>query len=73
MQNALIGIAVSPARSTLSLAEVERTHILDTLTYCHGNRTQTAKFLGISLRGLRIKLYNYNHSGYVVCGSAKVL
>jgi two-component system, response regulator FlrC len=40
-----------------TLAEVEREHILETLTCCDGNRTRTAKFLDISVRCLRTKLH----------------
>lgn len=46
-------------RVGLTLAEVERTHILNTLLWCDGNRTRAAKVLNISIRGLRIKLSNY--------------
>jgi two-component system, response regulator FlrC len=42
-----------------TLAEVEREHILNTLTRCNGNRTHTARILRISLRGLRNKLRDY--------------
>jgi DNA-binding NtrC family response regulator len=47
----------------LSLADVEREHILDTLAQCGGNRTHTAKILKISVRSLRMKLQNYSLSG----------
>ena len=46
-----------------TVAEVEREHIMDTLTGCDGNRTRAAKFLGISLRGLRIKLRHFDQLG----------
>jgi DNA-binding NtrC family response regulator len=46
-----------------SLAEIERTHILATLSQCGGNRTHAAKILKISVRGLRMKLQIYLHSG----------
>ena len=45
-----------------TLAEVEREHILETLTWCDGNRTRAAKFLDISLRCLRMKLHQFGHS-----------
>ncbi len=38
------------------LSQVERVAILATLEECHGNRTQAAKKLGISRRGLIYKL-----------------
>jgi hypothetical protein len=58
---------MEPTRPMLTLAEIERRHILDTLTCCRGSRTRTAKILGISIRGLRIKLHNYIHAGCDVC------
>lgn len=42
-----------------TLADVERRVILQTLRYCHGNRTRTAEILGISLRTIRNKLRSY--------------
>jgi hypothetical protein len=42
-----------------SVAEVERSLILHTLDYCLGNRTHTARILGISIRTLRNKLGQY--------------
>jgi hypothetical protein len=39
-----------------SLADAVKIHILQTLTYCNGNRTLAAKRLGISIRCLRNKL-----------------
>src|SRR5215211_4054488 len=49
-----------------TVSEVERQHILDTLRRCHGNRTRAAKLLGISLRGLRLKLREYGQEGFAV-------
>ncbi len=43
----------------LTLGEVEKRHILDTLVSHNHNRTQAAKALGISLRTLRNKLAQY--------------
>jgi DNA-binding NtrC family response regulator len=50
-----------------TLAEIERRHILSTLTSCHGNRTRAARILNISIRGLRLKLRDYVQSGCKVC------
>ena len=58
-----------PTHCGVTLAEVEREHILDTLVCCHGNRTYAAKLLHISLRSLRIKLREYAQSGCDVCGA----
>lgn len=48
------------------LAEVEQELILNTLTACNGNRTQTADILGISIRTLRNKLRLYLDRGVAV-------
>ncbi len=42
-----------------TLAELERRHILAVLETTHGNRTQAARLLGISIRTLRNKLHEY--------------
>jgi transcriptional regulator with GAF, ATPase, and Fis domain len=42
---------------------VERRLILKTLEHCAGNRTRTARVLGISLRSLRNKLRDYAAEG----------
>ncbi|MCC6470710.1 MAG: sigma-54-dependent Fis family transcriptional regulator [Alphaproteobacteria bacterium] len=44
----------------MTVAEVERRLILDTLQHCLGNRTHAANILGISIRTLRNKLKQYN-------------
>jgi DNA-binding NtrC family response regulator len=49
-----------------TLLEVERRLILKTLEQCHGNRTHTARLLGISLRSLRNKLRDYAAAGMAV-------
>ncbi len=49
-----------------TIADVERHLILDTLTYCLGNRTHAARILGISIRTLRNKLNEYMQAGIVV-------
>jgi Bacterial regulatory protein, Fis family len=48
------------------LSDLEREHILATLRRCRGNRTRAAKSLGISVRGLRIKLAAYAEMGVEV-------
>jgi DNA-binding NtrC family response regulator len=67
------GVAVAPAAAPAraaakaatralvgrSVADVERSLILHTLDYCQGNRTHTARMLGISIRTLRNKLSQY--------------
>ena len=57
------GAAVLPpaslGRPSMSVREMERTLIMETLQAMNGNRTQAAKVLGISLRTLRNKLHEY--------------
>jgi len=43
----------------MTLEELEKKHILETLSISNYNRTKTAKILGISLRTLRNKLKKY--------------
>jgi len=58
----------TPPRLAMSLAgltvhEVERRVILDTLARTRNNRTQAARLLGISIRTLRNKLAEYRQRG----------
>lgn len=46
-----------------TLDDIERGVILEALNYHQGNRTHTAKALGISIRTLRNKLADYRRSG----------
>lgn len=46
-----------------TVADVEQTLILDTLSHCLGNRTHAANILGISIRTLRNKLREYSQAG----------
>jgi two-component system response regulator FlrC len=48
------------------MADVERDHILHTLSHTLGNRTHAATMLGISIRALRNKLKDYSQSGISV-------
>lgn len=49
-------------RSGLTVHEVEKALIMETLKACNENRTQAAKLLGISIRTLRNKLSEYRGS-----------
>jgi DNA-binding NtrC family response regulator len=69
----LASSAADPAVETLrrilvghTIADVERRLILDTLSYCFGNRTHAARILGISIRTLRNKLNEYMEAGIAV-------
>lgn len=50
---------ILPAGEELSLDQVEKRVIFETLRRCKGNRTKTAEKLGVSLRTLRNKLKAY--------------
>ncbi len=50
-----------PLTKEVTLAEVEKRHILETLANYHHNRTRAARALGISVRTLRNKLRSYSH------------
>jgi transcriptional regulator with PAS, ATPase and Fis domain len=63
--------ALPPAivgKPTMSVREMERALIMETLQATNGNRTQAAKILGISLRTLRNKLREYRSSAIVKAG-----
>ncbi|MEM8916612.1 MAG: helix-turn-helix domain-containing protein, partial [Pseudomonadota bacterium] len=49
-----------------TVAEVEKSLILDTLKHTLGNRTHAANILGISIRTLRNKLKQYSEDGVAV-------
>ena len=55
-----------PSGKMLTLAELERLHILNTLKAMQGHRLKTAQALGISIRTLRNKLHEYRIEGYQV-------
>jgi DNA-binding NtrC family response regulator len=58
--------AVSRAFVGQTVAAMEKTLILDTLTHCLGNRTHAANILGISIRTLRNKLNEYADEGTAI-------
>ncbi|CAN5279069.1 sigma-54-dependent transcriptional regulator FlbD [soil metagenome] len=58
--------AVSRAYVGQTVAQMEKTLILDTLTHCLGNRTHAANILGISIRTLRNKLNEYSDEGTAI-------
>jgi DNA-binding NtrC family response regulator len=55
--------AVSRAYVGQTVAQMEKSLILDTLSHCLGNRTHAANILGISIRTLRNKLNEYADEG----------
>ncbi len=57
---------MDPMEHVPTLAEVERDAILRTLQITEGNRTHAARLLGISVRGLRLKLQGYVAQGHAV-------
>ena len=50
-------------RSGLTVSDMERALIMETLRECDNNRTKAAKLLGISIRTLRNKLHEYHGGG----------
>lgn len=52
-------VSIKNLKSTNLLWEVERETIRQALLHCEGNRTNAAKFLGVSVRTLRNKIYEY--------------
>ena len=58
--------AVSRAYVGQTVAQMEKSLILDTLTHCLGNRTHAANILGISIRTLRNKLNEYADDGTAI-------
>ncbi|MCA9029624.1 MAG: sigma-54-dependent Fis family transcriptional regulator [Planctomycetaceae bacterium] len=55
----------STGSTSLSLSDIERRVILKRLESLHGNRTETARTLGITSRTLRNKLAEYRRLGHV--------
>ena len=51
---------IKSAGESLTLAELEKRHILAALEQCKGNRTHAAKMLDVSIRTLRNKLHEYH-------------
>ncbi len=62
-QAAATAEAVQHTLVGMTVAEVERDLILNTLDHCIGNRTHAANILGISIRTLRNKLKQYSDEG----------
>ena len=51
------------SRFGMTLAEVKRDHIIETVKDCGGNRTRAAKVLRVSIRSLRMKMKEYQRCG----------
>jgi DNA-binding NtrC family response regulator len=60
--------AASLGKPSMSVREMERALIMETLQAMNGNRTQAAKVLGISLRTLRNKLREYQGGSKIKTG-----
>jgi two-component system response regulator FlrC len=67
VQGAGMGIPPVPTLKLagMTVAEMERRLILDTLCETKNNRTRAAQLLGISIRTLRNKLAEYRAAGWV--------
>ena len=48
------------------ISVVERELILETLAHTHGNRTVSARLLGVSVRSLRNKISEYSAEGFSI-------
>ncbi len=48
------------------ISDVERDLVLETLASTHGNRTTSARLLGVSVRTLRNKITEYSGEGLVI-------
>jgi hypothetical protein len=48
------------------ISVVERDLVLETLAHTHGNRTVSARLLGVSVRSLRNKISEYSAEGFHV-------
>jgi DNA-binding NtrC family response regulator len=66
--NSRTEVALSDSLPQITLRELEQRMILQTLRRMNGNRTHTAKVLGISLRALRYKLNELVDCGFEVEG-----
>jgi two-component system response regulator AtoC len=66
--NSRTEVALNDSLPQITLRELEQRLILQTLRRMNGNRTHTAKALGISLRALRYKLNELVDCGYEVEG-----
>lgn len=58
----ICAIKATPDSPPVTLEELEKKHILETLALQNYNRTKAAKLLGISIRTLRNKLNHYGES-----------
>jgi DNA-binding NtrC family response regulator len=56
-------ISCASRRRLAPIREVERDLILETLANTHGNRTASARLLGVSVRTLRNKITEYSAEG----------
>jgi len=63
-------LALGSSMAGLTVREMERQLILDTLKRTANNRTQAARLLGISIRTLRNKLAEYRQRGEMELGGA---
>ena len=54
---------IVPMLIGLTVEEIERELVLQTLARCHGNRTHAARVLGLSVRTMRNKIRQYATAG----------
>jgi DNA-binding NtrC family response regulator len=62
-QPIIVSISDPSQGDILTIADLEKRHILQTLKFNEGHRAKTAEILGISIRTLRNKLNEYRQAG----------
>lgn len=58
-------VVEAPAYTEMTLEELEKRHIISTLEHLEGNKTKTAKTLGITVKTLYNKLHSYGMIEYL--------
>lgn len=65
-KDALVEFAEREKFCPFTVEELIRWAILTTLEYFHGNRTHTAKHLGLSIRAVRNHIAKYREQGFFI-------
>lgn len=58
---------------TFDLKEIEKRTIIQCIKWCNGNKTEAAKLLGLSYRGLRNKVTRYRDDNLLTREDKKAL
>jgi DNA-binding NtrC family response regulator len=54
------------SQDLVSLAEMERMHIMNVLNHTNGNKSEAAKILGITIKSVYNKLHEYESAGHAL-------